>query len=112
MMNRKYRVLSVLLASLLMVATICSRPITVSAQSGAGVDTCTYYFANGFESYQQCANWSNWMVRNHTPAWKNKLDKCIVKLSITASIGIVTKALVNPYYAALTYGGQLINCMF
>lgn len=86
---------------------------SVSAQTGGQVGVCTYYNANNFKSRKQCEQWLLWAQQANTPAWKKKLDNCMLTSAITISPTALIKELrVSPKAALATYGASFASCMF
>lgn len=109
------RVVKIILSLTLLVMMVCTIPKIsyVNAQSGEGVDVCTWYSANGFESYAQCQKWLDFKQKPYNEAHKKKVKKCAIKAGIDTSVSIIIDLLVvNPAKAAAVYGTSFMVCMF
>lgn len=70
---------------------VCAIPkiSEVNAQTGEGVDLCTWYNANGFESYAQCQKWLEFKQKPYNEANQKKIKKCVIKAGIDTSVSII-----------------------
>ena len=85
----------------------------IHAQSGEGVDVCTWYSANGFKSYAQCQKWLEFKQKPYNKANQKKIMKCATKAGITVGVSAITDLLVvNPAKAVKDFGTTFIVCMF
>lgn len=114
-MSLNNRVVKIILSLTLLVMMVCTIPkiSDVNAQTGEGVDVCTWYSANGFESYAQCQKWLEFKQKPYNEANQKKIKKCAIKAGITTTVSIITDLLVvNPAKAAAVYGTSFMVCMF
>lgn len=85
----------------------------VQAQSGEGVDACTYYYANGFKSANSCRKWYTWKRNKVTPAWNKKLKRCAISSAIAISPNVLVKELrTSPKSIAIMYGANFLACLY
>lgn len=85
----------------------------VQAQSGGGIDACTYYSANGFKSAKSCRKWYAWKQNKVTPAWNKKLMRCAVSSAITTAPNVLIQEIkASPATVAAIYGTSFIACLF
>ena len=109
------RVVKIILSLTLLVMMVCTIPkiSDVNAQSGEGVDVCTWYSANGFKSYAQYKKWLEFKQKPYNKANQKKIMKCATKAGITVGVSAITDLLVvNPAKAVKDFGTTFIVCMF
>lgn len=113
MKSKKLKKFIISLIAILTIFTVVNPPTNTYAQSGEGVDVCTWYYANGFSTFEECQNWLDFKVKSNTPAWKKQLDHCIAISAITTAASAVKSVLISsPAQAAATFGVSFISCMF
>ena len=114
-MGLNNRVVKIILSLTLLAMMVCAIPkiSEINAQTGEGVDLCTWYNANGFESYAQCQKWLEFKQKPYNKANQKKIMKCATEAGITVGVSAITDLLVvNPAKAAAVYGTSFMVCMF
>lgn len=110
-LNKIFKIMAV--CTMMMSLTFVGSINPIEAQSGEGVDVCTWYSANGFKTQKECENWYEWKQNVSTPAWKKKLDHCIVVSGLgDLTFSYIVEKLMTPKIAIATFGYGVISCMF
>lgn len=113
MKTKLFKKIFISMIALFTVFTMVNPPTQSYAQSGEGVDVCTWWNANGFSSYNQCVKWFEWASKDYVDKNNAKIKNCMKQAGINQSVGIVIDLLSsNPGKAALRYGASFIKCMF
>ncbi|MFI3940104.1 hypothetical protein VBG40_13640 [Vagococcus fluvialis] len=102
----------VLVLTLIITLSAVAPATTVNAQTGGGVDVCTYYNANGFKTKKSCDSWLANKEKLNQPAWQKKISKCMVKSGITGLAAFSKELRKSPKGIAITYGLSVISCIF
>lgn len=113
MKTNKLKKFFISLLVLFTIFTIISPSTNTYAQSGEGLDVCTWWSANGFSSRKQCDKWYVWKSKDYVEKNNAKIKNCMIKSSITVSVPVVISLLTgNPGAAAIEYGSAFMTCMF
>ncbi len=106
-------ILSIILAfAIIFGVTVSSN---IQAQSGEGVDVCTWYSANGFSSKTECENWYDFQKNSNTPAWYKKFNNCLSKSIVATTTEQAISAVLgyaNIQVAIVTFGTEFVTCVF
>lgn len=85
---------------------------TVHAQSGEGVDGCTYYWNYGFKDATSCRKWLDYKENSSRPDWTGKLNGCMIYASAFTAAQAKSLLVTNIRQAFVSLGGTFIGCMF
>lgn len=85
---------------------------TIHAQSGEGIDGCTYYWNYGFKDATSCRRWLDYKENSARPEWTRKLNGCMVYASAFTAAQAKTLLVTNIIQAFVSLGGTFIGCMF
>lgn len=113
MKTKLFKKIFISMIALFTVFTMVNPPTQSYAQSGEGVDVCSWWNANGFSSYNQCVKWFEWASKEYVDKNNAKIKNCAKQDGINSSIDTVLSLLTkNPARAIVEYGKSFIKCMF
>lgn len=111
-MKRILKIFSLTIISLAVFAVLIPIAQPVEAQSGGGVDVCTYWKENSFPTEKACNNWLAAKQSQANYYWQNKLVKCASFSGVAVGVEFWAKMVLGWKQIVASYGLQFAGCMF